>query len=82
MDAFSAISFACLFIEDSAEGISEELLPSLFDLYKPTKSDGIGIGRWLSKIIIEKHNGSIAASNKPDGGAFSVVRLPLLEQHP
>lgn len=69
--------FAILAIEDSGVGIEEATLPSIFDLYRTTKDSGLGVGLWLSKTIMERHHGSITASNSPNGGAIFEIQLPL-----
>lgn len=70
-------SFAKLRIEDTGGGIDTELLPKIFDLYSTTKSDGLGVGLWLSKTIVEKHQGSITASTGLNGGAIFEILIPL-----
>ena len=69
--------FAILTIEDSGAGISAALLPTIFELYKTTKQGGLGVGLWLSKTIMERHHGSITASNSQAGGAVFEIRIPL-----
>jgi nitrogen fixation/metabolism regulation signal transduction histidine kinase len=54
-----------------AEALKNALLP----LYS-TKASGGGMGLSLSQEIIEAHGGSIAISNRPDGGARMHVVLP------
>ncbi len=68
---------AMISIQDTGIGIRSELLPIIFDLYKSSKASGLGIGLWLSKTIIDKHKGTIAASNNPDGGANFIITIPL-----
>ena len=70
-------SFAVIAIEDTGGGISPKIMSAMFELYQSTKSDGLGIGLWLCKAIIDKHHGSITASNQPSGGAIIEIRLPL-----
>jgi two-component system nitrogen regulation sensor histidine kinase NtrY len=55
----------------SAEALRNALLP----LYS-TKESGGGMGLSLSQEIIEAHGGSIALSNRPDGGASMRIILP------
>jgi len=69
--------FAWIRIQDSGTGISSDLLSTMFNLHKTSKQEGLGIGLWLSKIIIDKHNGNISASNSPDGGAAFEIKLPV-----
>lgn len=69
--------FAIMNIEDTGTGIDVPMLPTMFELYKTSKKDGIGIGLWLCKTIIDKHHGEISGANKPNGGAIFTIRIPL-----
>lgn len=75
-------SSAILIIEDSGTGIDVKLLPHIFDLYQTTKQSGLGVGLWLCKTIIERHNGSVLGSNSKHGGAVFEIRLPLTKSIP
>lgn len=72
--------FAILAIEDSGKGLNPELQDSLFDLYKTTKKEGLGVGLWLSKTIMDKHHGNITASNGANGGAVFEIQIPLARE--
>lgn len=74
--------FASISIEDTGTGIDPNLLPTIFELYKTTKAEGLGVGLWLSKTIMDKHHGRISASNSADGGAIFTVQIPLAEKKP
>lgn len=69
--------FALIDIEDTGAGIDIKMLPTMFELYKTSKKDGLGIGLWLCKTIIKKHQGDISASNSPSGGARFTIQIPL-----
>ena len=71
--------FAIIGISDSGNGIAKEMLPTLFDLCRTTKKEGLGVGLWLSKNIIDKHNGHIVASNDVQGGALFEIHVPLAQ---
>jgi len=65
-------------IEDSANGIPEEIIGNIFDSYFTTKQDtnGTGIGLYMSKEIVEKHfSGKLDVENTDNGAKF-IIRLP------
>jgi two-component system NtrC family sensor kinase len=64
---------------DDGPGIPKENLPSIFDPFYTMKRPGRGTGLGLSicKSVIKEHNGSIDATNAPDGGAVFTVTLPV-----
>jgi C4-dicarboxylate-specific signal transduction histidine kinase len=68
---------ATITIKDNGGGIDQDLLLTIFDLYKTTKKEGLGVGLWLSKTIMESHHGSISASNDPNGGAIFTIDIPM-----
>lgn len=70
-------AFATLSIQDSGSGIPQSQLPNLFELYQTTKKDGLGVGLWLSKTIIDRHHGTISAANHVNGGAIFTLQIPL-----
>jgi len=70
---------ATLSVTDSGSGINPMAIESLFELYKTTKPNGLGVGLWLSKTIIERHQGKITASNDAHGGAIFEIQIPLNE---
>lgn len=58
-------------IQDSGQGIPENLLDRIFEPLFTTKSRGTGLGLPAVKMIIQQHQGTIAVSNKPT--IFSVT---------
>ena len=62
-------------VTDRGEGIQPGVLPQLFEPFRSTKEDGLGLGLAISKYIIEYHHGQIFAENNPDGGATFTFTL-------
>ena len=64
-------------IEDRGTGIPVELLDEIWNPDVTTKSRGTGLGVGIVRQVVTHHDGEVAASNRPGGGACFVVRLPL-----
>jgi len=71
--------YASLLVRDSGPGIDPNSFPSLFELYKTSKPDGLGVGLWLSKTIMERQRGKIKGFNHAHGGACFEIQIPLSE---
>ncbi len=63
-------------VQDNGPGVSETDMAQVFSPFYTTKENGIGMGLSISRSIIEAHNGHIAVSNNPDGGACLSFTLP------
>ena len=64
-------------VNDTGTGIDAHILPRLFTKFATSSSQGIGLGLYISKNIIEAHGGKIWAENNPDGnGATFAFSLP------
>ncbi|HBC46900.1 MAG TPA: hypothetical protein DCZ43_07635, partial [candidate division Zixibacteria bacterium] len=64
-------------VSDNGPGISEEVLPRIFEPYITTKKTGHGLGLSTSYRIISNHKGRLSGDNGPNGGAVFTVELPL-----
>ncbi len=47
-------------VSDNGPGIPEQLKASIFDLMKTNKKQGMGLGLWLCKHIVDRHQGRIS----------------------
>jgi len=68
-------------ISDCGNGISDALMPSLFDKFTkekiPDKLSGAGLGLAICKEIIGLHQGAIWADNSTDSGAIFSFEIPV-----
>src|SRR5574344_1579053 len=65
-------------IIDNGVGISEENLAKIMTPFFTTKNDGTGLGTYLSKEIIDNHNGTIHYSSD-SGGTEVLIKLRELK---
>jgi signal transduction histidine kinase len=66
-------------IADTGEGISAEMKAHLFEPFHTTKEmTGTGLGLWVSKGIIDKHEGCIRTKTRrgADHGTVFTIWLP------
>lgn len=71
-------SSAQLMINDTGIGIPENLLDRVFDMNFTTKGSGTGIGLYVTRSVIESHQGQIVATKARDGGSSFRITLPLI----
>lgn len=64
-------------IEDNGDGITNEDLRKIGEIFFTTKTKGNGIGVNLSKEIVSLHNGSIVYSSKLNKGTTVNIYLPI-----
>lgn len=67
---------------DQGEGIAPENKEAIFNLFSQgtgtRRIGGLGIGLYISRSIVELHNGRIFVESTPGKGSEFVVHLPLL----
>jgi two-component system NtrC family sensor kinase len=70
-------------IEDTGSGITPEQMNKIFDPYFTTKQSksGTGLGLYITKKVVEDHNGSIKVDSPPGAGTTFTIRLPLLQNN-
>jgi signal transduction histidine kinase len=63
-------------MRDTGPGMADDHLDHVFEGFFTTKDNGMGIGLAICQSIIAGHQGSISASNHPDGGALFRFAIP------
>ncbi|BAY30563.1 response regulator receiver sensor signal transduction histidine kinase [Nostoc carneum NIES-2107] len=66
-------------IQDTGPGISQKNQAILFERFRPGKhlGSGSGLGLYLSRCIIESHQGSLTVESEPGNGSIFTISLPL-----
>jgi signal transduction histidine kinase len=65
-----------LIVQDNGAGVAPEVMGQIFDLFRTTKPDGMGVGLWLSRAVMENHRGHLTYSTAAEGGARFVMQFP------
>jgi two-component system sensor histidine kinase VicK len=74
-------------VKDTGTGIDHELMPRLFTKFATKSYQGTGLGLFISKSIIEAHDGKIWAennssnSNRQHQGATFCFTLPVMDMN-
>jgi putative PEP-CTERM system histidine kinase len=75
-------SSVALAISDNGCGMSPEFIQTgLFSPFQTTKKEGIGIGMFQSKMIVEAHHGKIEVESELGKGTTFRVILPVTDRH-
>ncbi len=68
-------------VEDHGIGMDQEVMKHIFSKFYQAnvyETDGLGLGLYLSKSIVEAHQGTIEVESEPGKGSRFRVQLPLL----
>ena len=74
---------ARLDVEDTGIGVSDEVLPLIFDRFyqadpsRTSRGGGVGLGLSLARWIAQRHDATITVQSTPDSGSTFTVRLPV-----
>ena len=69
-------------IRDYGCGISDDILPLIFDPYFTTKPSATGLGLATTHSIVAKHCGRLSVESKDGVGTVFIVDLPASESDP
>jgi PAS domain S-box-containing protein len=70
-----SVSFA-----DTGPGIAPDALPHIFDPFYTTKSEGLGLGLYITRNIVEEHGGRLEVESLFGEGATFTMWLPTGEE--
>ena len=65
-----------IIVQDSGKGMSEEEMKHIFDPFFSKKREGMGIGLYLTKKIIEAHEGNIECKSRLGKGTSFFIQIP------
>jgi Histidine kinase-, DNA gyrase B-, and HSP90-like ATPase len=64
-------------VRDSGVGLTADGMARVFEAFYSTKPEGMGMGLWICRSIIETHNGQLTAKPNDGVGATFQFVLPL-----
>jgi signal transduction histidine kinase len=69
-----------LAVEDDGPGVDPGLRPRLFQPFVTGKgSEGLGMGLYMARLIVESHGGRIRLVDRPRGSRFE-LQIPAVEK--
>jgi two-component system sensor histidine kinase FlrB len=67
---------ACFTVTDDGPGISEDVLPRLFEPFFTTRPQGTGLGLAVVRAVARAHDGDVSVESLTQGTRFT-IRLPI-----
>jgi PAS domain S-box-containing protein len=63
-------------VGDTGTGIAPDVLPHLFEPFRTTKLEGLGLGLYVARNTVRDHGGDIQVTSAPGRGTTFTVWLP------
>ncbi len=67
-----------LILSDNGPGLDRTNERDIFAPFYTTKPGGMGLGLWISQILVERHRGTLEFCNLASGGAQFTITLPAV----
>lgn len=67
-------------VQDSGKGLDAEKAEHIFEPFFSTKPNGIGMGLWISRSIVESHGGRLWAESPSEGALFQFT-VPIVAKN-
>ena len=84
LSVFSYEMFSGIRVKDQGIGIPEEEIPKIFSRFYRGKDvhdkEGIGVGLWLARQIVEEHGGYIKVNSKAGNGSTFDICFPNMSK--
>jgi signal transduction histidine kinase len=64
-------------ISDDGPGIPAADQARIFEPYFTTKSQGSGLGLWITQQIVLAHTGTLTVNSQPEHGSMFTIKLPV-----
>ena len=64
-------------VSDNGPGIPEQFIEQVFDPFFTTRAAGTGLGLAVLASVVERHGGTVHATNRESGGAQFTILLPV-----
>lgn len=78
IDSFKNGEELVIRVTDTGEGISNEEMAKIFNLYYTTKPSGSGLGLSIVNQIITEHKGSLNIASSPGKGTTVTIKIPAI----
>jgi two-component system sensor histidine kinase HydH len=67
-------------VSDTGLGIDAAIADRLFTPFTSTKATGTGLGLTVARRVAQDHQGTLIATNRPEGGACFTLTLPTAKE--
>ncbi len=64
-------------VQDTGQGIPDDVRPRLFEPFLTTKDDGTGLGLCIAANIMTQHHGQLVLESSTPAGTTFAVRIPI-----
>ena len=64
-------------VSDNGPGIPSDVIDQVFDPFFTTRAAGTGLGLAVLASVVQRHGGTVHATNRESGGAQFTILLPV-----
>ncbi|GAB6049315.1 PAS domain S-box protein [Hydrogenophilus islandicus] len=68
-------------LRDWGPGLVEKEWEQLGEAFVTHKPDGVGLGLWVTRSVVEAHRGQLRVERHPDGGTVATLLIPCASPH-